>query len=95
MPTIMPPNMRFMENAKRSEFNAKISVPMDKNPWYLTATSKELNRSGSSTFFKACAPIAPNTMDIMMNSPERITYCFCMSRRSEKFYSYQICIFVK
>jgi hypothetical protein len=34
-------------------------------------------------------------MDIMMNSPERITYCFCMSRRSEKFYSYQICIFVK
>ena len=33
MPTIMPPNMRFMENAKRSEFNAKISIPMDKNPY--------------------------------------------------------------
>ena len=95
IPMSIADKILFNGKEKRSEFNAKMKIPMDRNPWYLTATSKELNCSKVKISFNACAPIAPNTMEIMMASPEKKTNCFCMSRSSEKFYSYQICIFVK
>ena len=68
----------FNGKEKRSVFNAKMRAPMERNPWYFTATSKELKSSGVNIFFNACAPIAPNTMEIMMASPEKKTNCFCM-----------------
>ena len=95
IPIIIAPKIFDRGKEKRSEFKAIIKIPIERNPWYLTATSKESNCVGAKISFNACAPMAPRTMDNMMNNPERKTNCFCILRSSEKIYSYQICIFVK